>query len=104
MAKQPKVAKEVMQQRWLRDFTSQQQVYVPEALAKPSRMCEGFDLREDGTYCQISSGSSDATVEADGKWVLDDDGLLTLSPDKASGTERKIRIVAAEQDKLLVEE
>lgn len=104
MAKQPKVTKEVMQQRWLRDFTSQQQVYVPEALAKPSRLCEGFDLREDGTYCQIGSGASDATVESEGKWLLDDDGLLTLSPNEASSAERKIRIVEAEQDKLLVEE
>lgn len=104
MSKEPKVAKKVLQRRWLRDFTSRRQVYVPEALATPARMCEGFDLREDGTYCQIGSGANDATVELEGTWRLDDDGLLTLSPKEASGIERKIHIVEADHDKLIVEE
>lgn len=104
MPKEPKVAKDVLQQRWLRDFTSERQVYVPEALATPARMCEGFDLRADGTYCQIGTGETDATTESEGTWHLDDDGLLTLSPDEASGAERKIHIVEVDQDRLIVEE
>jgi len=98
------MTKALLQRRWLRDFSSPRQVYVPESKAVPSRMCEGFDLRANGTYCQIGTGENDATIESEGTWHLDDDGLLTLSPNEASGIERKMQVVEADQDKLVVEE
>ncbi len=99
-----KVEPEILQKRWLRDFTCEQQVYVPETMAKPARMSEGFELRADGSYCEIGSGANDATVESEGTWHLDDDGLLTLSLKGTSGTERTIQIVEANHEKLIVEE
>ena len=104
MVNKKKVAPEILQKRWLRDFTCEQQVYVPETMAKPARMCEGFELRADGSYCEIGSGANDATVESEGTWHLDDDGLLTLSPKGTSGTDRTIQIVEANREKLIVEE
>lgn len=104
MATGKKVPPEVLQKRWFRDFTSEQQTYVPEAMAKPARMCEGFELREDGTYCEIGTGADDRTVESEGTWRLDEEGTLTLSPKDASGAERKIHVVEADEEKLVVEE
>lgn len=103
MAKQRKFARKILQRRWLRDFTSGEHVYLPEALAKPSRMCEGFELRADGTYCNIGSGPNDATVFSEGTWRLEEDAVLMLRPAK-SGHARKIRIVEASEERLVVEE
>ncbi len=104
MAKGRKVSPDVLQKRWLRDFTSEQQTYVPEAMAKPARMCEGFELRADGTYSEITSGADDRPMESEGTWHLDEEGTLTLSPKEASGAERKIHVVEADEEKLVVEE
>ena len=104
MAEGRKISPEALQQRWLRDFTSEQQTYVPEAMAKPARMCEGFELRADGTYSEITSGADDRTLESEGTWRMDDAGTLTLSPDETSGVERKIHVIQGDAEKLIVEE
>ena len=104
MAEIQKIARAIVNQRWLRDFTSEKRTYLPETKAKPARMQEGFELKADGTYCDISSGANDAIVQSEGTWRLGDDKILTLFPHHASGVVRKIRIIDADKDKLVVEE
>ena len=94
----------VIHKRWIRDFGSEQQTYVPAEKAKPSRRApEGFELRPDGTYCEVSGGPTDATEEAEGTWELNDEGLLTLTP-KAKRGKRRMRIIKAEKEQLVVDE
>ena len=104
MAEIQKIARAIVNKRWIHDFSSEKKTYLPEAKAKPSRMQEGFELKADGTYCDISSGANDATVQSEGTWRLGDDNILMLFPQNASGVVRKIRIIAADKDKLVVEE
>lgn len=99
-----KVTPAALQKRWLRDFTAQRQTYVPESEAAPSRACEGFELKRDGTYRRITSGPDDRTVESEGTWDLDDAGTLTLSPTEMSGVTRKLHVIEANEDRLIVEE
>ena len=104
MTKRKRVERKTLQKRWIRDFSAERQVYTPEAKAKPSRMIEGFELRDDGTYCDISSGADDALEEAEGTWHLDDDGMLALCRHAESSAERKLRIIEADEESLVVEE
>ncbi len=95
-------ARDVLEKRWLRDTSSHREAYVPESLAKPSRLREGLELHKDGTYSEIGTGATDATIEAEGRWSLDDAGTLILRPG-TTGVERRIRIVEASEHLLVFE-
>ena len=101
----------LLHKRWLRDFTSQGLRYVPEEQAKPSRMYEGFELRDNGTYVELSAGANDAEVQAAGTWLLEEDGALMLTPAAPARSlaasrpsARRIRILELDDNQLVVEE
>jgi hypothetical protein len=67
----------------------------------PSRGRLAFELRPDGSYAEAAIGPADVPLEVTGAWTLDGD-VLVISRDAGSEPERKLRVKAAEPDRLVV--
>lgn len=79
-----RIPAEQLKKRWVRDHSSKGQAFIQQDRAPRSRLIEGFELREDGTYVDIGSGPTDSLQEAEGTWSADADGMLSLSGTKMS--------------------
>ena len=98
-----KIRPQLLCKRWLRDHRSPG-LYVPEDKAPPARGLEGFELREDGSYIDIGFSPTDAICEAEGVWTMDEDNVLKLRPAGKRRAMRKIRVIDATEDRLIIEE
>jgi hypothetical protein len=76
------------------------QVYRPAgAELPPSRGRQGLELRADGTLVESVPGPVDVPESSEGTWSLEGDELV-LS--RADGTERRLRVVSAEPERLVL--
>ena len=79
--------------------TPTETVFRPSTFAFPlSRGRKGFELRPDGSMTDFGIGPTDRRQAAQGKWSLDEEGVLTLE----AKDRRSLAIVSADKDKLVV--
>ena len=67
----------------------------------PSRGRLAFEFRPDGSYAEAAIGPADVPLAVTGSWRLDDDELV-ISREAATEPERRLRVKAAEPDRLVV--
>jgi hypothetical protein len=67
----------------------------------PSRGRMGLELRTDGTFAEVGLGSTDVPEEATGSWALEGD-LITLSEGVPQGLPRRMTVVAADKERLVI--
>ncbi|HKP94017.1 MAG TPA: hypothetical protein VJS88_08985 [Chthoniobacterales bacterium] len=67
-----------------------------------SRGRSGFELRPDQSMVEIQPGPADAGAETAGKWGMEKGQLAFYKPG-AKEPERKLKIVSADSDRLVVE-
>ena len=91
--------------RWVHvheEDTAEEMVFRPVGTAlPPARGRVAFDLRADGTFAETGLGASDAPEEASGSWDLTDD-TLTLSEGATQGVPRRMAVLAAGPERLVV--
>ena len=84
MPEEKRIPIEQFNKRWVRDHSSNDQAFVQQDRAPRSRLIEGFELRENGTYVDFGSGPTDSPQEAEGIWSADVNGRVSLSGTKLS--------------------
>jgi hypothetical protein len=67
----------------------------------PSRGRLAFELRADGSYAEAAIGPADVPLAVTGTWRLDDD-VLVIAREAETEPERRLRVKAAEPDRLVV--
>jgi hypothetical protein len=67
----------------------------------PSRGRLAFELRPDGSYAEAAIGPADIPLAITGTWRLDGDALV-ISREAEAEPERRLRVKAAEPDRLVV--
>ncbi len=67
----------------------------------PSRGRMALDLRADGTFAESGLGAVDVPEESTGRWTLEGE-TITLSEGAAQGVPREMKIVSADDEKLVV--
>lgn len=91
--------------RWVHvheEDTADEMVFRPVGTPlPPARGRMAFDLRADGTFAESGLGATDAPEEASGSWDLTDD-TLTLSEGATQGVPRRMAVVAADAERLVV--
>jgi hypothetical protein len=91
--------------RWVHvqeEDTEDEMVFRPAGTSlPPARGRVAFELREDGTFAETGLGATDAPEEASGSWDLTDD-TLTLSEGATQGVPRRMAVVTADADRLVV--
>ena len=68
-----------------------------------SRGRSGFELRPDQSMVEIQPGPGDAGAETAGKWELQKDDEIAFFKPGATRPERKLKIVSADADRLVIE-
>jgi len=91
--------------RWVhahQEDSEDQMVFRPAGTdLPPARGRMAFELREDGSFAESGYGASDVPEEASGTWAIEDD-TITLSEGASQGVPRKMRVVTADDDRLVV--
>lgn len=67
----------------------------------PSRGRMAIELRPDGTFAESGLGATDVPDEATGTWTLEGE-TITLSEGAAQGVPRQMRIVSADDERLIL--
>lgn len=67
----------------------------------PARGRMAFELRADGTFAETGLGATDVPEEATGSWTLEDD-TIKLSEGATQGAPREMKIVTADEERLVV--
>lgn len=97
---------ENLQGRWIHSHeedTPTEKVFRPDSFAfPPSRGRVGFELRADGSYLDIGIAAADGRLETEGKWSFEDD-ILTLTCDVYSGGQSRLRVIACDDARLVIE-
>ncbi len=68
-----------------------------------SRGRSGFELRPDQSMVEIQPGAGDAGQESTGKWELRGEKTLAFFKPDAKEPERTLKILSANEDRLVVE-
>jgi hypothetical protein len=83
------------------DDTDREMVFRPSTYAfPPSRGRRSLDLRPDGTLIEGGPGPTDRRQSSEGTWSLDGGSLVLQVKGQAA---RRLHIVSAEPDRLVVE-
>jgi hypothetical protein len=95
--------------RWLHSREEDREgetVYRPAGYDfPPARGRFGFELRPDGTYVELGPGPTDRPEEgATGRWELEDGDLLRLSPEGGAEARPVMRVISADERKLVLRE
>ena len=67
----------------------------------PSRGRMAFELRPDGTFSEAGLVPADVPEDASGSWALEGD-TITLSEGAAQGVPREMRVVSADEARLVI--
>jgi len=93
-------------QRWVHSHeedTGAEMVFRPGHYAfPPSRGRTGFVLKPDGTYVDIGIAPADGPLRTEGTWQLLGDDTLALQSGSPEKTERALKIVSADHDRLII--
>ncbi len=99
------IRRELLVRRWCHSHEEDgvgEAVYRPATWSfPPSRGRSGFELLPDGTLLGFGPGPTDRPQETRGKWWLDGDQLV-LEPSGTGGVPRKLRVMSASEDRLVV--
>ena len=69
----------------------------------PSRGRAAFELKPDGTFAESGIGPTDRSEAASGTWQLEDGEKIILGEGASGGVPRVMRIVAVDENRLVVE-
>ena len=93
--------------RWMHSHeedTPGQMVFRTAAFNFPrSRGRNGFELHPDQSMVEIQPGAGDAGQESTGKWELRGEKTLAFFKPEAREPERTLKILSADEDRLVVE-
>jgi hypothetical protein len=102
-----KINRAALCQRWLHAWeedTKTEQVFRPAdynfQLSRRPR--ESFELKPDGTVIEGTPSATDRVLEAQGTWRLIGDDQLAFYTGSQSEPTKKLRIVSASQERLVV--
>jgi hypothetical protein len=101
----PPVESDQVSGRWVHvheEDTDDEMVFRPaDSDLPPSRGRVAFELRADGTFAETGLGAADVPEEASGSWTLEDD-TITLSEGATQGVPREMKIVTADEGRLVI--
>jgi hypothetical protein len=101
-----KILPEVLHQCWVHSHeedTATEMVFRPAHYAfPPSRGRVGFDLKPDGTYADIGIAPADGPSRTEGTWQLLGADTLALQSGGQEKTQRALKIVSADSDRLII--
>lgn len=101
-----RISPDVLHQCWKHSHeedTSTEMVFRPVDYAfPPSRGRMGFDLKPDGTYVDIGIAPADGPSRSPGTWQLQAGDTLVLQTNDPEKTQRQLRIVSADRDRLTI--
>jgi hypothetical protein len=79
-------------------------VFRPSGFAfPPSRGREGFELRPDHSFADMTVAPADGTTQSEGTWEIVDEPSLAISLRRQQGPARFLRIIRADKDRLILQ-
>ena len=95
-----------LEQKWGRayeDDAGGNEVFRPQGYAfAPSRGRDWLDLRKDAKSGWQVPGPDDRGQKVDGRWHLDDNGLLSFRASENAAPSRVYKVVSIEPDRLVL--